>query len=235
MTARSFVLVASIALAPLALPAENRPAPSPTAPAPVARRFAAEAERVLDRTVVTTYRHRTRVDAAAGIYELDCSGLIAFLLRKVSEPHLRAVPVAPGRKKPRAVEYCEFFRVQPAAPESPTGWLRVRTFADAQSGDVLAWRYPERAPGQNTGHVVIIAEPPERIGDDVFKVAVMDSTERPHDQDTRSRGATGLGRGVMYFRVNERGELAAYRRSSGEPWRGGNPIEIGRLVDLPSR
>ena len=87
----------------------------------VARKFQVEADRLLGQVTSTSYRHRTRVVEAAGVYETDCKGLIAFLLRKISPAHLEVLPVATGRRKPRAVEYYEFFRGQP-----PVGQPRRR-------------------------------------------------------------------------------------------------------------
>ncbi len=200
-------------------------------PAPVAQRFSEEAGRLLGGIGATSYRHQTRVNAAAGVYETDCSGLIAFLLRKVSPEHLRALSVAPGRKKPRAVEYHEFFRAQPpAGAATTTGWSRVVTLAEAQPGDVLAWRHARIEPGRNTGHVVILAAAPQRVDDATFRVAVVDSTGSPHDEDTRPRGSTGIGRGTMTFRVDAEGHPVAYRRNSAAEFRAA-PIEIGRMAE----
>lgn len=198
-------------------------------PPSLPQRFQSEAERVLGQVTSTTYRHRTRVVEAAGVYETDCKGLIAFLLRKVSPAHLEVLPVAAGRRKPRAVEYYEFFRGQSVVGEiSQTGWDRVPRLVDAQPGDVLAWRYREIVLGKNTGHVLILDAKPERAGDDVFRVAVIDATGTPHDDDTRARGSTGIGKGTMWFKVNADGEPVAYKRNSEAGFKGA-PIAIGRM------
>lgn len=169
---------------------------------------------------------------AAGIYQTDCSGFIAFLLRKVSPTHLDALPVADGRKKPRAVEYYEFIRTQPRIEDaSPTGWIRVPSLVDAQPGDILAWRYVEITPGRNTGHVLIVAAAPVRLEDGVFRVEVMDSTATPHDDDTRkSNPGGGIGKGSMLFKVNAEGQTIAYQRAAGKPFHYSR-VELGRMVE----
>src|SRR5262249_61798650 len=92
----------------------------------LADKFLAQADHVLGQLTSTTYRHRTRVVEAAGVYETDCKGLIAFLLRKVSPPHLAVIPAPLGRQPPRAVEYYELFIVQPPVGHvSATGLRRV--------------------------------------------------------------------------------------------------------------
>ncbi len=199
--------------------------------ASVAEKFLAQADHVLGQLTSTTYRHRTRVVEAAGIYETDCKGLIAFLLRKVSPAHLAVIPAPAGRKQPRAVEYYEFFVVQPAVGHpSTTGWNRVPALAQALPGDVLAWRYRETTPGKSTGHVLIIDAKPERVEDNVYRVEVIDSTGTPHDDDTRVKGGTGIGKGMMWFRVNADGQPTAYKRNSETALKSA-PIAIGRMVE----
>ena len=131
MTVLRLAFVASLALTAAGGAADRTGASDPSAaaasdrPSLVAQKFHAEAERVLGQMTSTTYRHRTRVVEAAGVYETDCKGLIAFLLRKVSPAHLEVLPVAASRRKPRAVDYYEFFREQPAVGQSSTtGWNR---------------------------------------------------------------------------------------------------------------
>ncbi len=223
MTVLRIAFVASLALAAFGGTADRQ--------SQVAQKFQAEAERVLGQMTSTTYRHRTRVIEAAGVYETDCKGLIAFLLRKISPAHLAVLPVAAGRRKPRAVEYHEFFSDQPAIGHpSPTYWNRVPTLAETQPGDILAWRYREIVPGKNTGHVLIIDSTPEQVEGNVYRVEVVDSTATSHDEDTRPRGTSGIGKGVMWFRVNADGQAVAYQRNSATPFKTA-PIEIGRMAD----
>jgi hypothetical protein len=215
----------------LAGTAETAVSASATSRPTVAERFLTEADRVLGQLTSTTYRHRTRVVEAAGIYETDCKGLIAFLLRKVSPTHLAVLPVPAGRKQPRAVEYYEFFALQPTVGQnSSSAWNRVPILANALPGDVLAWRVRDIVLGKNTGHVLIIDAKPERVDEDIFRVAVIDSTGTPHDEDTRARGGTGIGKGVMWFKVDAAGEPVAYQRSSDVAFKTA-PIAIGRMTE----
>jgi hypothetical protein len=206
-------------------------APTAGKRSPVAERFLSEADHILGQLTSTTYQHRTRVVEAAGIYETDCKGLIAFLLRKVSPAQLAVIPVPVGRKQPRAVEYYEFFILQPAVGQpSATGWNRVPSLANALPGDVVAWRYREIVPGKNTGHVLILVSKPERVDEDVYRVAVIASTGTPHDDDTRAKGGTGIGKGVMWFKVGADAEPIAYRRNSEVGFKVA-PIATGRMTD----
>lgn len=197
----------------------------------VAEKFLEQADHVLGQLTSTTYRHRTRVVEAAGIYETDCKGLIAFLLRKVSPAHLAVIPKAPGRKQPRAVEYYEFFLLQPPVGQNTsTGWNRVPTLTGALPGDVLAWRYRDILAGKNTGHVLILDGRAERVEDGVYRIAVIDSTGTPHDEDSRPKGTSGIGQGVLWFKVNADGEPVAYKRNAEVGFKSA-PIAIGRLTD----
>ncbi len=227
----AFLAVASAGLgADLAGSADSSAASAPKR-ATIAEKFLGQADHVLEQLTSTTYRHRTRVVEAAGIYETDCKGLIAFLLRKVSPAHLAVIPAPPGRKQPRAVEYYEFFMTQPPIGQtSPTGWNHVTNLAAAWPGDVLAWRYREIVPGKNTGHVLILDAKPERLEENVYRVEVIDSTGTPHDDDTRVKGGTGIGKGVMWFKVNAEGEAIAYRRNSEAVFKIA-PIAIGRMTE----
>ena len=197
----------------------------------LAEKFLGQADHVLGQLTSTTYRHRTRVVEAAGVYETDCKGLIAFLLRKVSPAHLAIIPAPAGRKQPRAVEYYEFFVTQPPIGQaSLTGWNRVPSLTAVIPGDVLAWRYREIVPGKNTGHVLILDGKPEREDDGVYRIAVIDSTSTPHDEDTRPKGGSGIGRGFMWFKVNTDGEPVAYKRNAEAGFKAA-PIAIGRMSE----
>jgi hypothetical protein len=63
-----------------------------------------------------------------------------------------------------------------------------------------------------------------------FEVDVYDSSGIHHDFDSRAEGTSGIGKGVITFRVGSRGEPIAVRFNSGAHFHEA-PMAIGRLAD----
>ena len=207
--------------------------PAPRAPAPAAR-VLSEAERILAAAQGTAYTHRTRMDEAAGLYETDCSGLVGYILKRVVPEHWAVLVAEAGRRRPRAVEFYEFFKARAAAGAEGRGWRGIERLADARPGDIIAWRRTEVAPGGDTGHVVILASVPAAEAGGVFRVVVIDSTGLRHDADSRPAGTSGVGRGTMWLRVDEGGRPVGFRRNARVDFRA-VPVAIGRPVEPSSR
>jgi hypothetical protein len=82
----------------------------------------------------------------------------------------------------------------------------------------MAWRFETLEKGKNTGHVVILAERPKLDPSGAFYVArVYDSTIETHFDDTRlpdgqpsPKGKTGVGSGVINFKIDGDGRPIAY-------------------------
>jgi hypothetical protein len=223
-------------------PAAGRaPAISPAAPVaqagpatPEAARVAAEAARIVANVRTAVYSHSTKTDEAAGVYELDCSGLVRYVLRRTSPGHLAAVvaETAETSTLPRAVEFYSVFKARLDTGLPRGGWAAVPRLLDARPGDIIAWRLPVALPG-NSGHIVIVAATPVAEPDGSVRVVVIDSTTTPHDSDTRAPGATGVGSGTMWFRVDAAGAPVAYRRNSSLTFHE-QQTSIGRLTALTS-
>ena len=89
---------------------------------------------------------------------------------------------------------------------------------DANRGDILAWRFPTLEAHTDTGHVVILAAAPKLApSGDFFTVRVYDSALEAHFDDTRKpngnlspTGTTGVGSGVLNFKVDGAGRPLAY-------------------------
>ena len=190
----------------------------------------AEARRILAQMKDTRYSHTTRVDEAEGTYELDCSGLATILLKAAAPRSLAAVPHAARRKRPLAFEFHDAFAAAPADETKAAGWRRVERLADARPGDLIAWRRQEIIPGESTGHVAILDAAPVREDDGQFRVVVIDSTGKPHGDDTRKEGATGVGRGTMWFTVDAAGRPAAFRWRARDGALNRPPLAIGRAM-----
>ena len=191
--------------------------------------LATAAEQLLRAVRETHYEHRTHVDAASGVYDVDCSGLVDYLVKRVAPTQFAQLPVETGHTRPRAKVYYRFFQ---ALRQNPLpGWESVPFLDDARRGDILAWeRVTLLTAKGDTGHVAIVAAPPTRQADGTFRVEVYDSSMHPHDADSRTEGTTGVGKGVIVISVNSRGEPKAVRWNSNRQFHQ-EPIAISRLVE----
>lgn len=176
-----------------------------------------EGARMLSAMRTTVYSHKTTVDEAAGRYELDCSGFVGYALartRRAAYDELRAATV----KRPLAKHFVEFFRRARAGREQ-TAWRAVPRALDLVPGDVIAWLKPADVETKNTGHVMIVREPPHRDAKhpDVVIVPIIDSTGVPHgtSDSRKATKATGLGTGEVLLIVDEAGAPIGYRWSRG--------------------
>ena len=187
------------------------------------------AQRLLSDMRETHYQHKTTIDRAAGAYDMDCSGLVDYLLKRIAPEKFRQLPVEPGHARPRAAMYFQFLdrlREQPLP-----GWEAVHQLGYAERGDIIAWELQAstQEPG-DTGHVVIVAAAPVMKTKNLYGVEVYDSSGIHHDDDSRPEHTSGVGKGVITFRVNESGEPIAFQFNSHAHFHT-EPIAIGRLVN----
>jgi len=194
-------------------------------------KLAVEAERLLENVKSTEYAHKTEVDEQAGSYKLDCSGLVCVALKKVGSDALKVVPRSGTEKRAFAHDFYECFAGAPAPDKAPAEakWVKVGKLAEARAGDVIAWKNENYQPGENTGHVMIVMEAPEADGANLQKVVVIDSSAHGHGNDTRKKGESGVGRGTLWFSVNESGEPVGVRFTSKTGALNPKTIAIGRL------
>ena len=186
------------------------------------------AQRLLSEVRETHYQHKRHIDKVAGAYDMDCSEFVDYLLKRVAPEKFSQIPVEPGHVRPRAAMYFRFLnrlRQQPLV-----GWQAVYQLGDAQRGDIIAWELhaPTQEPG-DTGHVVIVASTPVLKTNDLYVVMVYDSSGILHYNDSRPEHTTGLGRGVITFRINQSGEPIAFQFNSRANFHT-EPIAIGRPV-----
>jgi hypothetical protein len=220
---------------------------------PAARSVYNEAVRILDSIEKTEYRHRTQIDEVKGEYYCDCSGFVGYVLnRTVGEDGSGAL--GDGRKRPLAMHYELFFAKAPTAIDAGRGqahfapktarnepvpgasarWQRIVRLADARPGDIIAWRHDKPKPG-NTGHVVIVDQRPVLENDGLVRVVVIDSTTRPQVDDTRPQGTSGVGRGTMWFAIDEEGRPTASIRGSRDAEPKVENISIGRALPVKAK
>lgn len=181
------------------------------------------------------YSHTTVVDEKIGRYEFDCSGLIAWVLRRTA-PGAHGVVVERSKKgRPLARDYYwEIARTRPGG-RAPRGWNRVERVEAAHPGDVVAWLKPEMVRSPNTGHVGFLLEKPRPTAllPGGFLVRIADASSYQHEDDDRTEsGRTGFGSGTILLVADaESGAPKAYGwfglRSS---WILETPIAIGRAV-----
>jgi hypothetical protein len=186
------------------------------------------AQRLLSEVRETHYQHNRHIDKVAGAYDMDCSEFVDYLLKRVAPEQFSQIPVEPGHVRPRAAMYFQFLkrlRQQPLI-----GWQAVYQLGDAQRGDIIAWELhaSTQEPG-DTGHVVIVASKPVLKTRDLYAVKVYDSSGVVHDNDSRPEHTSGVGSGVITFRINQSGEPIAFQFNSRANFHT-EPIAIGRLV-----
>ncbi len=190
-----------------------------------------ELHRILANLKHTRYTHPTTVDEEKGSYELDCSGLACYMLKRVLPEHYENVTIPKRQSRATAMNFHDHFAQAPTTPEGKDGWQRIERIWDVRPGDILAWRAETPKPG-STGHVVIIDSMPVPTPDRQICVAIVDSTSTGHGNDTRPKGQTGIGRGLMWFTTDAQGRAIAYRWSHPSGTLQTRSIAIGRPVPL---
>jgi hypothetical protein len=204
--------------------------------------IAAQAESIVNSLTRTAYQHVDKIDPTSGVYDCDCNGFAAYVLRAVALQNFEAIPIdtqsGSVESRPRAFEYYDFFAS--LTPQSTGLWDRVDLLSDAGRGDILAWRFPTLERGVDTGHVVILAETPTLHPSGYYVVRVYDSAAEAHFEDTRMpggqpspKGQTGVGSGFLNFKVDGAGRPIAYLfappLTAQYSYR---PIAIGRAASL---
>jgi hypothetical protein len=228
---RNVVMIAAL-IGLIVTPSPAAPPTTQAAPSTQpAARLTARAHRMLANLKQTAYQHVTDIDEATGEYYCDCSGLVSWVVRKELPAHYKVILYPPKYKHPRAIEFCQHFEATPVEPREGAYWRRVLRLADAEPGDIIAWRKDPLPAKGNTGHVVLVDAAPRRVGGgDVWEVVVIDSTGAPHKDDTRKPGEGGVGRGTIFLKVDGDGRPTAYAsRSPDGPIRP-YAMAIGRAV-----
>ncbi len=90
------------------------------------------AEQLLSEIRETHYQHKTHVIQSAGIYDMDCSGFVDFLLKRVAPGQYAGLPIEPGRARPRAAMYFKLFSGLPA--HDVPGWRAIDQTLACQTG-----------------------------------------------------------------------------------------------------
>jgi hypothetical protein len=223
-------LLAALQMAPRVAVRAGEPAGAPSAPdrSPPAL-LTAEARRMIADYPDTRYSHKTHIDDQQGICEVDCSGFLVTLLKHKAPKHLESIRTT--HKRPLAEDFYAAFTVKQGPPAR--GWKPIERLADARPGDVLAWIKADHVPGDNTGHVMLIAENPVGESAEHFRVRIFDSTLHGHAHDERTKTErSGIGQGTLWLDVDDRGRPIGYRWKSRMGMPHTAPIAIGRPIPV---
>ncbi len=198
----------------------GRPAPQPApAPAQVLRVLA----RVAGNLRHTAYKPVLRVDERRGRYEFDCSAMAGWVLGQAAPRARRALQ----RTRPLARDFYHAI-VEAPADRAQRGWRRVSRIADAEAGDVLAWKRPLWFRSRNTGHVAFVLASPEPVPGG-FLVRIADATSLPHGEDSRDpNGGGGFGDGTLLVTVD-----VATGAGKGYGWHGRRSLDHALVIETP--
>jgi len=155
-------------------------------------------ERIQSTLKTSEYAHVTRVNEAEGSYVFDCSGMVAWVLRRTARGAHQAVVSRSKDRRPLARDY--YWEIARARPNAAGGWVQVPRVLDAQPGDVVAWLKPPEVRSANTGHVAFIVEPPKpsRLVEGGYLVRIADASRYFHADDERETlGRSGFGIGTI--------------------------------------
>jgi DTW domain-containing protein YfiP len=110
----------------------------------------------------------------------DCSGLVNLLCDHLSVPKPYAL------RQPRAVHYFAILQE-----------IGSNNISQLKPWNLMAWRKDNVPKSGDSGHVLLIASEPEKIAENVYRLAVVDSTKVQN----------GLARREIYLHTNEQGRV----------------------------
>jgi len=200
-----------IVVAPVDGPLPPAPVATEPPPAPPTRAGTRVIE-VVDEIAATlresSYQHSTSVRAKDGVYDWDCSGMTAWILRRAAPGALRHL----RRGRPVARDFVA--AIERAPVDRPrAGWQQIADIAAVMPGDVFAWRRPRGLPSKNTGHVGIVVDRPRPVPGlpGGWAVRIADSSSFGHQDDSRIDDPDGgFGIGTIVFLADDDGHGTHY-------------------------
>ena len=171
----------------------------------------------------TSYQHKDDVVTWAGVNgaidyasHADCSGFVNALITQAYGLGSGDYAEWLGSRRPLAKDYF-------SAIENKHGFQSVANIANIQLGDLIVVRYLNSAPGDNTGHILLVTALPQRRtainpvvnNTQQWDVVIIDSSESGHGKDdTRllpdGSYQDGVGRGTMRLYADNNGALVGY-------------------------
>ncbi len=202
--------------------------PPPAAPTKAGARVVGVIDGLKTSVRASKYQASTKVRVADGVYDWDCSGMAAWILRRTAPTALRTL----NSSRPVARDFAT--AIERAPSKKPrNGWQRIAQLADVMPGDVFAWRRPRGLPSKNTGHVGFVVDRPRPVDGipGAWAVQIADSTSSYHQDDTRADDADGgFGIGTLVFLTDEAGRATSYGwAGTRSEWYIVTPIVFGRV------
>lgn len=156
----------------------------------------------------SAYTHSTRVRPRDGLYDWDCSGMAAWVLRQAAPLAMRRI----SRERPVARDFVQQIESAPVG-RARAGWQRLDRIDEAMPGDLFAWRRPRGFPSHNTGHVGFVLDRPVAVEGipGGWAVRIADSSSFVHQDDTRASDTDGgFGIGTIVFLADANGHATHY-------------------------
>ena len=181
----------------------------------------------------TRYTHTIRIDAAAGRFEVDCSGFVEHVLDMATPKALAdlrsRLPSLVGTqpKRPLAKHFVAYFQALASGQVTSVHWQALSRAEDLRPGDVVAWLMPADLESRNTGHVMIVREKARAASfTPITKeplewiVPVTDATSTRHGRnDSRfSSKATGVGTGEVVLVADAQAPKEQWGHIVGYRW-----------------
>jgi len=168
-------------------------------------------------------------DFSRGIYVLDCSRYIDYLLKAIHPKSFASLVNFSGSSAPSTRDYFYFFK---NIPENSTRWNKVKAVKQLQPGDILVFRSTNKRIAV-PGHVMVVMNTPvKKTG--TFAVRVADSAPYRHSNDTRLPHITGIGIGTLLIKANPKtGQPQAYAWSLGSRWKKNVNFAMARPLAPP--
>ncbi|OGT57627.1 MAG: hypothetical protein A3F14_04820 [Gammaproteobacteria bacterium RIFCSPHIGHO2_12_FULL_43_28] len=141
----------------------------------------------------------TYFDLARGIYILDCSSYVDFILRKAYPNAYQYLVNATGADRPTTSHYYDFFNN--LSSRSKQYWRKVEQVGQLRSGDIIVFRTKNQY-GNESGHIMIVMDKPVLHNNNAFQIRVADSAPNRHSQDTRSAHQSGIGIGTVLLKAD---------------------------------
>jgi hypothetical protein len=190
--------------------------------------------------------HKDKVmDDDEGVYKYDCSGFVGeFILKQVLPNHYQdLVDNAQrfhGDSHPRAWGFYDYFEEILGVSDENTNayWYVFKSIEKIQPGDIIVARYDDcwrtfmikkNCEHISTGHVMVAWSFPviSDCADNERWIYVIDSSGSGHAKDTRRttyddvNDETGIGKGKMWYGINEDDKRPIYYRWSKSKCEGG--------------
>lgn len=188
-----------------------------------------EALRLLQMHKKSHYSHHRVIDENKGYFDVDCSSFVDYLLEKKAPLARQELPIDKGHVRARAQNFHDYFK---RLEEAPTAhWKAIKTIDALEVGDIIAWKYDASLKKKDTGHVVVVAQKAIQEDKNLYWLRIIDASKSKHAFDTKEGAQTGIGSGIMWFRVNDQGIPIALHWSSKAKKEVHHSIAMGRVLD----